>query len=106
MSEMNLKQSGFTYSACGAFTKSKERMQKFKETGHSRYICQNKLEKVCFQQGMAYGDFKGLIRKSASDKILGHLILHLILLKIRNMMDINVDLLQRSMPFLVFFVFF
>ena len=94
MSEMNLKQSGFTYSACGAFTKSKERMQKFKETGHSRYICQNKLEKVCFQQDMAYGDFKGLIRKTASDKILGHLILHLILLKIRNMMDIKVDLLQ------------
>ena len=94
MSEMNLKQSGFMYIACGPFTKSKERMQKFKETGHSRYICQNKLEKKSFHQDMAYGDFKGLIRKTATDKILGHLILHLILLKIRNMMDINVDLLQ------------
>ena len=94
MSEMNLIQSGFTYSACGPFTKNKERMKKFKETGHSRYISQNKLEKVCFQQDMAYGDFKGLIRITASDKILGHLILHLILLKIRNMMDINMDLLQ------------
>ena len=33
--EMHLKQSGFTYSACGPFTKNKERIQKFKETGDS-----------------------------------------------------------------------
>ena len=32
MSEMHLKQSGFTYSACGQFTKKKEIIQKFKET--------------------------------------------------------------------------
>ena len=31
--EMNLKQPGFTYSACGPFTKNKEKIQKFKETG-------------------------------------------------------------------------
>ena len=30
MSEMDLKQSGFTYSACEPFTKNKERIQKFK----------------------------------------------------------------------------
>ena len=29
--EMHLKQSKFTYSACGPFTKNKERIQKFKE---------------------------------------------------------------------------
>ena len=40
MSEMHLRQPGLTYSACGRFTKSKERIQKFKETGDSRYICQ------------------------------------------------------------------
>ena len=28
MPEMHLKQPGFTYSACGSFTKSKERIQK------------------------------------------------------------------------------
>ena len=28
---MHLKQPGFTYSACGPFTKNKERIQKFKE---------------------------------------------------------------------------
>ena len=33
MSEMHLRQHGFRYSACGPFTKSKERIQKFKETG-------------------------------------------------------------------------
>ena len=35
MSEMHLRQLGFTYSACGPFTKNKERIQKFKETGNS-----------------------------------------------------------------------
>ena len=28
MPEMHLKQAGFTYSVCGSFTKSKERIQK------------------------------------------------------------------------------
>ena len=30
MAEMHLLQPGFTYSACGPFTKNKERIQKFK----------------------------------------------------------------------------
>ena len=38
MPEMHLKQPGFTYSACGPFTKNKERIQKFKETGDTSYI--------------------------------------------------------------------
>ena len=37
MLEMHLKQPGFTYSACGLFTKNKERIQKFKETGDKLY---------------------------------------------------------------------
>ena len=45
-------------------------MQKFKETGDSRYIYQNKLDNACFQHDMAYGDFKDLARRAASDKIL------------------------------------
>ena len=53
----------FTYNASGPFTRNKERVQKFKETGDSRYIYQNKLDKVCFQQDMAYGDFKDLNRR-------------------------------------------
>ena len=70
MPEMRLRQPGFTYSACGPFTKNKERIQKFKETGDSRYIYQNELDKACFQHDMAYGDFKDLTRRIASDKIL------------------------------------
>ena len=49
MPEMHLKQPGFTYSACGPFTKNKERIQKFKETGDTKYIYRNELDKACFQ---------------------------------------------------------
>ena len=38
MFEMHLKQQGFTYKAGGSFTKNKERIQKFKETGDTSYI--------------------------------------------------------------------
>ena len=46
MSEMHLRQARFTYSTCGPFTKNKERIEKFKETGDSRYIYQNELDKA------------------------------------------------------------
>ena len=62
MLEMHLRQPGFTYSACGLFTKNKEKILKFKETGDSRYIYQNELDKACFQHYMAYGDVKDLAR--------------------------------------------
>ena len=70
MPEMHLKQPGFTYSACGPFTKNKERIQKFKETGDTSYIHKNELHKACFQHDMAYGNFKDLKRRTASDNIL------------------------------------
>ena len=70
MPEMHLRQQGFTYNACGPFTKNKERMQKFKETGDTSYIYKNELDQACFQHDMAYGDFKDLKRRTASDKIL------------------------------------
>ena len=70
MPEMHLKQPGFTNSACGPFTKNKERNQKFKETGDTKYICRNELDKACFPHDMAYGDFKDLTRRTASDKFL------------------------------------
>ena len=38
MPEMHLRQPQFTYSACGPFTKNKERIQKFKKTGDTKYI--------------------------------------------------------------------
>ena len=70
MPEMHLKELGFTYSACGTFTKNKKRIQKFKETGDTSYIYKNELDKACFQHDMAYGDFKHLKRRTFSDNIL------------------------------------
>ena len=70
MPEMHLKQPGFTYSACGPFTKNKERIQKFKETGDTSYIYKNELDKACFQHDMAYGDLKDLKRRTFSVKVL------------------------------------
>ena len=70
MPEMHLKQPGFDYSACGPYTKKKERIQKFKETGDTSYIYKNELDKAFFQHDMACGDFKDLKRRTASDKIL------------------------------------
>ena len=75
MPEMHLKQPGFTYSACGPFTKNKERIQKFKETGDTSYIYKNELDKACLQHDMAYGDFKDLKRRRDSDNLmLNHLL--------------------------------
>ena len=70
MPEKHFKQPGFTYSACEPFTKNRKRIQKFKETGDTRYIYKNQLDKACFQHDMAYGDFKDLKRRTASDKTL------------------------------------
>ena len=54
----------------GSFIKNKERIQKFKETRDTSYIYKNELGKSCFQHDMAYGDFKNLARRTASDKVL------------------------------------
>ena len=70
MPEMHLKQPQCTYSACGTFTKSKERIKKFKETGDSRYIYKNELAKACFKYDMIYGYFKDLAKRTAADKVL------------------------------------
>ena len=70
MPEMHLKQPGFTYSACGPFTKNKERIQKFKETRDTSYIYKNELDKAYFQHDMAYGDFKDLTKRTVADKVL------------------------------------
>ena len=70
MPEMHLKQPGFTYSACGPYTKKKERIQKFKETGDSRYSYGKELDKACFQHDLAYGDFKDLTKRTTADKVL------------------------------------
>ena len=50
--------------------KTKRAYKSFKKTGDSRHIYQNELDKACFQHDMAYGDFKCLTKRTASDKIL------------------------------------
>ena len=57
MPEMHLRQPGFTYSAFGPFTKNKERIEKFMQTGNTDFIYRNELDKACFQHDMDYERF-------------------------------------------------
>ena len=50
------------------FTKNKERIQKLKVTGDTRYIYQ--LDSGCFPHDMANGDFEDLHRRIVSGKVL------------------------------------
>ena len=68
--EMHLRQPQFVYSACGPFTRYKERIKEFKRTGDTRHIYRNELDKACFQHGSAYADHKDLINRTKSDKVL------------------------------------
>ena len=70
MPEMHLRQLQFTYSACGPFTKHKQRIQKFKETGDTNYIYKNELDKACLGHDAAYSDGKDLTKRTVADKIL------------------------------------
>ena len=70
MQEMHLKQPGFTYSACGPFTKNKGRIEKFMQTGNTNFIYKHQLDKACFQHDMAYGKSKDLAKRTRSDKVL------------------------------------
>ena len=70
MPEMHLRQPQFVYSACGPFTRHKERIKEFKRTGDMRYIYRNELNKACFQHNSAYVDHKDLINRTEADKFL------------------------------------
>ena len=69
MPEMHLKPPGFTYSACGPFTKNKERTEKLMQTGNTDFIYRF-FFKDCFQLDMAYGKSKDLVKRKHSDKVL------------------------------------
>ena len=68
MPEMHLRKPGFTYSACGPFTKNKDKIEKFKETVDSRYIYQKQLDKAYFQHDMDFGDLEDLPRRTVFNK--------------------------------------
>ena len=71
MPEIHLQRPGFTYPACGPFTKHNERTKKFKQTGDTFYLYKNELDKACFQHDAAYADNKDLLNRTRADKILG-----------------------------------
>ena len=87
------------YSACGPFTKNKERIKRFKETGDSRYINQNELDKACFQHDMVYGNFKDLNRRTAAHKVLSDKAFDIA--EDQKCDDINMCLLQCSINVLI-----
>ena len=70
MPEIHLKQLGFTYSACGPFTKNRERIKKFMKTGNTDFIYRIDLDKACFQLNMACGKSKDLAKRTESEKVL------------------------------------
>ena len=65
MPEMHLRQPGFTYSACGPFTKNKERIEKFMQSGNTDFIYKYELDKACFRHDMANGKSKDLVKKNS-----------------------------------------
>ena len=67
---MHLRQPRFVYSACGPFTRHKERIKEFKRRGDTRYIYRNELDKACFQHDCAYADHKDLINRTEANKVL------------------------------------
>ena len=98
MPEMYLRQPGFTYSACGPFTKNKERIEKFMKTGNTDFIYKNELDKACFQHDMAYGKAKDLVRRTQSDKVLRDK-------AFKNANDLKYDGYQRGLASMVYKVF-
>ena len=70
MREMHLKQSGFTYNACGPFTKNEDRIQKILRLENIESIYKNDLDKAYFQHDMAYRKYEDLNKRTQSDKVL------------------------------------
>ena len=50
--------------------KTKKEFRNLKKQEIQAIFTKNKLDKACFQHDMAYGDFKDLARRTASDKVL------------------------------------
>ena len=67
MPELHLKLPGFTYSACGKFTKHRESIQNFRETGNLNNLDRNELDKACFSHDAAHSDSKDLAKRTIPD---------------------------------------
>ena len=95
MPEMHLRQPQFTYSPCGPFTKHKQRIQKFKETGDTNYIYKNELDKACFAHDAVHSDSKDLTKRTIADKILKNKAFNI-------SKDPNYDWYQRGLASMVY----
>ena len=95
---MHLRQPQFTYSTCGPFSKHKQRIQKFKETGDTNYIYKNKLDKACFAHDAAYSDSKDLTKRTVADKILRNRVFNIV-------KDPKYDGYQRELASMVYKLF-
>ena len=68
MPEMHLRQPQFISSACGPFTRHKERIKEFKRTGDTRLLYRNELDKACFKHDAPYAKYKGVENRLISDQ--------------------------------------
>ena len=68
MPEMHLRQPQFVYSACGPFTRHKERIKEFKRTGNTCLLYRNELDKACFKHDAAYTKYKDTENRLISDQ--------------------------------------
>ena len=68
MPELDLKHPGFTYSACGTFTKHRERIQEIRKTSNLNSLYRNELDKACFAFDTAYSERKDVANSTISDK--------------------------------------
>ena len=66
--EMHLRQPQFVYSACGPFTRHKEKIKEFKRTGDTRLLYRNELDKACFKHDAAYAKYKDVENRLISDQ--------------------------------------
>ena len=66
--EVPLRQPQFFYSACGPFTRHKERIKEFKRTGDTRLLYRNELDKACFKHDAAYAKYKDVENRLISDQ--------------------------------------
>ena len=67
--QMHLKQPGFTYSVCGPFTRNKERIEKFMQTGNTDVTYRNELDKLAFNMMWLMVN-QDLAKRTQSDKVL------------------------------------
>ena len=58
------------YSACGPFTRHKQRINDFMKDGKLRHILKNKLDSACFQHDSAYAKHKDRLNRKKSDVVL------------------------------------